>query len=201
MSVRLISAHSRHFVFQFSVFLNHQNGGVRSKTQIFGYPNIVDTFSPTFMNPIFRFSRIVRYENLDYKNPKCSNIFSMFTSSQIQKLEFQKFEILIQAPVFSIFVYSQIRKLGLQKIWHPSFRYLPFDFQTSIFSIFAYSQIRKLGFQEIRDFQTSVCSIFAYSQIRKLGSEKSGISKRPVEHPVFLIFINIKIQELRSFRK
>ena len=36
--------------------------------------DIVDIFSPTFINPTFRFSPIVKYENLDYKNPKFSNI-------------------------------------------------------------------------------------------------------------------------------
>ena len=43
-------------------------------------------------------------------------------------------------------------------------------------------------------------SIFAYSQIRKLRSQKSEISKRPAEHPAFLIFVNIKTQKLRSFQ-
>ena len=33
----------------------------------YGCSDIVDTFSPTFRNPIFRFSPIVKHENLDYK--------------------------------------------------------------------------------------------------------------------------------------
>ena len=36
--------------------------------------DIADIFSPTFINPTFRFSRKVKYENLDYKNPRFSNI-------------------------------------------------------------------------------------------------------------------------------
>ena len=33
----------------------------------YGCSDIVDTFSPTFRNPIFRFSPIVKYESLDNK--------------------------------------------------------------------------------------------------------------------------------------
>ena len=36
--------------------------------------DIVDILSPTFKNPTFRFSPVVKYENLDYKNPRFSNI-------------------------------------------------------------------------------------------------------------------------------
>ena len=36
--------------------------------------DIADIFSPTFINPTFRFSPKVKYENLDYKNPRFSNI-------------------------------------------------------------------------------------------------------------------------------
>ena len=127
-------------------------------------------------------------ENADFRIPRISWILSS---------DFYKSN-------FFIFTYSQIRKLGLQKIR---------NFQTSEFSIFAFrfSNIHlfdicllsntKTWISKIRDFQTSVFSIFAYSQIRKLGSQKSEISKRPEEHPAFLMFINIKIQKLRFFRK
>ena len=171
----------------------------------YGCLDIVDTFSRTFRNPIFRFPPVVEYENLDYKNPKFSNIFSIFTNSQIQKLEVQKFEILIQTSVLSKFAFSQIQSLDNKKseiFKHPSFRYSPIDFQTSLFSIFVYSQTHKLGFQKSEIFKRpSFKSIFAYIQIRKLRSQKSEISKRPAEHPAFLIFVIIKIQKLRSFRK
>ena len=36
--------------------------------------DIADIFYPTFINPTFRFSPIVKYENLDYKDPRFSNI-------------------------------------------------------------------------------------------------------------------------------
>ena len=36
--------------------------------------DIADILSPTFKNPTFRFSPVVKYENLDYKNPRFSNI-------------------------------------------------------------------------------------------------------------------------------
>ena len=36
--------------------------------------DIADIFSPTFINPTFRFSPVVKYENLDYKSPRFSNI-------------------------------------------------------------------------------------------------------------------------------
>ena len=36
--------------------------------------DIPDIFSPTFINSTFRFSPIVEYQNLDYKNPRFSNI-------------------------------------------------------------------------------------------------------------------------------
>ena len=78
----------------------------------YGCLDIVDTFSRTFRNPIFRFPPVVKYETWITKNPKFSNIFSIFTNSRIQKLEVQKFEILIQTSVLSKFAYSQIRKLG-----------------------------------------------------------------------------------------
>ena len=124
----------------------------------YGCSDIMDTFSPTFRNPTFRFSPIVKYESLDNKK---SEIFK-----------------------------------------HPSFRYSPIDFQTFIFSKFDYSQIRKLGFQKSEIFKhPSFQSIFAYIQIRKLRSQKSEISKRPAEHPAVLIFVNIKIRKLGSFRK
>ena len=64
MSVRLIKACSRHFLFQFSVFLNYQNGGVRSKTRMFGYLGYRGYFFSDF-----------------YKSD-----FSIFTYSQIRKL-------------------------------------------------------------------------------------------------------------------
>ena len=36
--------------------------------------DIADIFSPTFINPTFRFSPVVKYENLDYRSPRFSNI-------------------------------------------------------------------------------------------------------------------------------
>ena len=113
MSVRLINARSRHFLFQFSVFLNYQNGRVRSKTRIFGYLVYRGYFSPTSINSIFYFHL---YENLDYKK------FEIFKhpSFRYSPLDFQ-------TSIFSIFAYSRIRKLGFQKseiFKHPSqFRY------------------------------------------------------------------------------
>ena len=74
--------------------------------------DIVDTFSPTFINPIFGFSPVVKYENMDYKKSEIFKQLSIFTYSQIQKLEVQKSEILIQTSILLIFTYSQIRKLG-----------------------------------------------------------------------------------------
>ena len=188
--------------FPVPVFSNCQNGGVRSKIRMFGYRG---SFSPTFRNPIFRLSPIVKYENLDYKKSEIfKHLFDIHQQSNTKTWS-PKFEILIQTSVLSIFAYSQIRKLGQQKseiFKHPSFRYSPIDFQTSVFSIFVYSQIRKLGFQKSEIFKhPSFQSIFAYIQIRKLRSQKSEISKRPAEHPAFLIFLIIKIQKLRSFRK
>ena len=44
---------SRHFLFQFPVFWNCRNGGVRSKMRMFGYLGYRGYFSPTFINPIF----------------------------------------------------------------------------------------------------------------------------------------------------
>ena len=67
MNVRLINTCSHHFLFQFPVFWNCQNGGVRLKMQMFGYLGYRGYFSPTFINPIFLFSPIVKYKNLDYK--------------------------------------------------------------------------------------------------------------------------------------
>ena len=68
ISVRLISAHSRHFLFQFSVFLNYQNGVVRSKMRMFGYLGYCGYFFSDF-----------------YKSD-----FSIFTCSQMRKLGLQK---------------------------------------------------------------------------------------------------------------
>ena len=36
--------------------------------------DIADFFSPTFINPCFRYSVIVNIENLHFKNPRFSNI-------------------------------------------------------------------------------------------------------------------------------
>ena len=41
----------------------------------YGCLDIVDTFSRTFRNPIFRFPPLVKYENLDYKK---SEIFKHY---------------------------------------------------------------------------------------------------------------------------
>ena len=62
MSVRLINARSCHFLFQFSQTVKMVGSGRK-----YGCSDIVDTFSPTFRNRIFRLSPIVKYENLDYK--------------------------------------------------------------------------------------------------------------------------------------
>ena len=109
-----------------------------------------------------------------------------------------------QTSVFLIFTYGQIGKPSFQKsefYKHPSFRYSPIVKYENLAhkksEIFKHPSFR----YSPTDFQTSVFSIFAYSQIRKLGSQKSEISKCPAEHPAFVIFINIQIQKLRSFRE
>ena len=43
--------------------------------------DIVDTFSPTFINPIFRFLAVVKQENLDYKT---SEIFKHLFDIHLQ---------------------------------------------------------------------------------------------------------------------
>ena len=40
----------------------------------YGCSDIEDTFSATFRNPIFQFSPVVKYESLDNKNLRFSNI-------------------------------------------------------------------------------------------------------------------------------
>ena len=123
-------------------------------------------------------------ENLDFKNPRFSNI--------CLKLGFQKSKV--STSVLSIFTYSEYRKHGCLKIsdfkhLFSEYRKLRFQkirgFQTSVFSIFTYSEYRKhrclkisdfkhlsseyrnLRFQIIRGFQTSVFSIFTCSDYRK----------------------------------
>ena len=54
--------------------------------------HMADFFSPTFINPTFRFSPIIKYGKLG-----------------LQKIRD------FQPSVFSIFAYSQTRKLGFQK--------------------------------------------------------------------------------------
>ena len=150
MSVRLINARSRHSLFQFPVFSNCQNVGVRSKIRMFGYRGY---FSPTFRNPIFRFSPIVKYESLDNKK---SEIFK-HPSFRYSPIDFQTF-------IFSIFVCSEIRKVGFQKseiFKHPSFQ-----------SIFTYIQIRKLRSQKSeiskRPAEHPAFLIFVNIKIQKL---------------------------------
>ena len=48
--------------FQFSRTVKMAGSGRK-----YGCLDIVDTFSRTFRNPIFRFPPVVKYENLDYK--------------------------------------------------------------------------------------------------------------------------------------
>ena len=64
-----------------------------------------------------------------------------------------------------------------------------------------FSNIRVFDIYSSIDFQKSVFSIYAYSQVQKLGSQKSEISKRPAEHPAFLIFVNIKNTKTWIFLK
>ena len=68
MNVRLISARSRHFLFQSPVFWNCQNGGLRSKMRMFGYLGYRGYFFSDF-----------------YKSD-----FFIFTYSEIRKLGLQK---------------------------------------------------------------------------------------------------------------
>ena len=113
---------------QVSVFLSYQNGGVRSKTWMFGYLGYRGYFFSDFVNPIFRFSPIVRHENLDYKNPKFSNIISIFTYSQMQKLEFQKSKILIQTSVFRYLPIVKYKNLDFK---NPRFSNIRLNFRYS----------------------------------------------------------------------
>ena len=85
----------------------------------YGCSDIVDTFSPTFRNPIFRFSPTVKYESLDnkiseiFKHPSFryspiyiqTFVFSIFVCCQIRKLRFQNFEIFKHQSFQSIFAY------------------------------------------------------------------------------------------------
>ena len=86
MSVRLIIGRARHFLLQFSVFLRYQNGGSGRKRGCSDISDIVDIFSLTFINPTFRFSPIVKYENLDYKKSEIFKHLS-FRYSFIVKYE------------------------------------------------------------------------------------------------------------------
>ena len=103
------------------------------------------SFSPIFINPTFRFSLIIKYENLDCKNPKFANIcLRYWPTVKYKNLDHKKSEI----------------------FKHPSFRYWP---------------------------------IVKYEN---LDFKKSEISKHPVEHPAFLILVNIlKNTKTRSFLK
>ena len=48
--------------------------GSGRKPRFLDTSGIADIFSPSLINPTFLFSPIVKYENLDYKNPRFSNI-------------------------------------------------------------------------------------------------------------------------------
>ena len=78
--------------------------GSGQKRRCLDTSDIADIFSPTFINSTFRFSPMVKYENLAW-----------ITKTRD-----------FQTSVFSIFACSQIRKLGSQKseiFKHPSSRY------------------------------------------------------------------------------
>ena len=204
----LINERSRHFLFQLPVFWNCQNGGVRSKMRMFGYLGYRGYFFSDFYKSdflIFTYSEIRKLGLQKIRNFQTSFRHSPTVkyknlSSKIR--DFNTNTHLDLSRYLSIVKYESLDNKKSEIFRHPSFRYSPIDFQTSIFSIFVYSQIRKLGFQKSENFKhPSFQSIFAYIQIRKLRSHKSVISKRPAEHPAFLIFVNIKIQKLRSFRK
>ena len=161
-------------------------------------------FSPTFINPCFRYSPIVNIENWDFKNPRFpTSVFSIFTygeywkhgclkisdfkhlSKEYRKLRFQKI-LGFQTSVFSIFIYSEYRKRGCLKIsdfkhLSSEYRKLRFQkirgFQTSVFSIFTYSEYRKHGCLKISDFLKSKFSIFTIGEYRKHGFIKVGEKK------------------------
>ena len=121
--------------------------------------DIADIFSPTFINPTFRFSPIVKYENLDYKNPIFSNIHRFVIRLQSNmKTWMQRFS---NIRLFNIRLYSNI-KTCISKIR---------DLQTSVFLILAYVKYENL------DFQTSVFLIFTYGQTGKPRLQKSEIYK------------------------
>ena len=100
--------------------------GSDRKRGCLGTSDIADIFSPTFTNPTFQFSPIVKYENLGYKNQRFSNIrlfnIRLYMQSNITTW-FSKIRDL-QTSIFSIFAFGQIRKLGCLKskiFKHPSF--------------------------------------------------------------------------------
>ena len=98
-----------------------------SKTQI--YKSWI--FSPTFINPCFRYSPTVNIE-------KTEEIFRHL-SGEYRKLRFQKIRD-FQTSVFSIFTCSEYRKDGCLKIS---------DFFKSKFSIFTIGEYRKHGFIKV----------------------------------------------------
>ena len=49
-------------------------GKVESISDVLDIMDIAGFFSPTFVNPIFRFLSVVKYEDLDCKNPRFANI-------------------------------------------------------------------------------------------------------------------------------
>ena len=114
-----------------------------------GYRGYRGFFSPTFINPYFRYSNLVNVENLDFKNPRFSNI--------CLKLGFQKSEISsIRVFIVNIentdVLKSWISNICLENIENWDFKKNP-RFSNIHVSIFTCSEYRKCGCLKISDFK------------------------------------------------
>ena len=134
--------------FQTSVFLIFTYGQI-------GKPRFQK--SEIYKHPSFRYSPIVKYENLTHKK---SEIFK-HPSFRYSPIDFQ-------TSVFSIFACSQIRKLGSQK---PEISKRPAQHQA--FLIFVNIQIQNLDLSESNHLRSvlesqcsSICSFYFYPKAK-----------------------------------
>ena len=134
--MRLINARTCHIsCFSFQFCLSYQNGGVRSKTRMFGYLGYRGYIFSNFYKSDFSIFTYNTKTWITKIRDFQTSVFSIFAYGQIQKIRD------FQTSVFSIFAYSQIRKLGSQ---NP--RFLNVQREHPAFLIFVNIQLQKLRF-------------------------------------------------------
>ena len=152
MNVRLINVCSRHFLFQFSVFWNCQNGRIRSKMRMFRYLGYRGYFFSDFYKYdflIFTYSEIRKFGLQKIRNFQTSFRYSPTITYKNLSSKIRDFNTNIHLDLVDICLKSNTKAWITKNLRFSNIR---------VFDICLLSNT-KTWISKIRDFQTSVLSI------------------------------------------